>query len=200
MNKLLTTIAAVSITAISFTSANSAEFRLGLLLSADGSYGVAEETLKDSGRKTEEHAVMVDSSSAGFAEVAFENLMGITVGVEVTTQAIELEKETRVIRAEGGTDAGADTGTQDIQASVEDYYVMYVAIPLGSTGAYAKLGLAQAELQTKETLATGSSYANVDMEGTQLGMGYLGTLGERGFYKLETTYTEFDKMGLDRKG
>ena len=197
MNKLLTTIAAVSITAISFTSANSAEFRLGLLLSADGSYGVAEETLKDSGRKTEEHAVMVDSSSAGFAEVAFENLMGITVGVEVTTQAIELEKETRVIRAEGGTDAGADTGTQDIQASVEDYYVMYVAIPLGSTGAYAKLGLAQAELQTKETLATGSSYANVDMEGTQLGMGYLGTLGERGFYKLETTYTEFDKMGLN---
>ena len=197
MNKLLTTIAAVSITAISFTSANSAEFRLGLMLSADGSYGVAEETLKDSGRKTEEHAVMVDSSSSGFAEVAFENLMGITVGLEVTTQAIELEKETRVIRAEGGTDAGADSGTQDIQASVEDYYVMYVAIPLGSTGAYAKLGLAQAELQTKETLATGSSYANVDMEGTQLGMGYLGTLGERGFYKLETTYTEFDKMGLN---
>jgi hypothetical protein len=35
------------------------------------------------------------------------------------------------------------------------------------------------------------------MEGTQLGMGYLGTLGERGFYKLETTYTEFDKMGLN---
>jgi hypothetical protein len=196
MNKLLTSIAALSIASMSFSAVNS-EIRVGVVANMAADYGVAEETLKDSGRKTEEHAVLAHSYGSIFAEFSIEQAMGLTLGVEYAAESIDLEQETRSIRAEGGADAGADSGDQLIDASVEDITTIYVALPIGTSGAYVRAGYVMAELQTKETLTTGSTYANVDMEGTTVGAGYMGTIGDRGFYKLEGTYTEYDKMGLN---
>lgn len=196
MNKLLTSIAALSIASMSFSAVNS-EIRLGVVANMAADYGVAEETLKDSGRKTEEHAVLAHSFASIFAEISIEQAMGLTFGVEYAAETIDLEKETRGIRAEGGADAGADSGNQVIDASVEDITTLYVAMPLGASGAYIRAGYVMADLRTTETLTTGSTYADVNMDGTQVGAGYMGTIGDRGFYKLEGTYTEFDKMSLN---
>ena len=115
MNKLLTSIAALSIASMSFSAVNS-EIRLGVVANMAADYGVAEETLKDSGRKTEEHAVLAHSFASIFAEISIEQAMGLTFGVEYAAETIDLEKETRGIRAEGGADAGADSGNQVIDA------------------------------------------------------------------------------------
>ena len=62
------------------------------------------------------------------------------------------------------------------------------------TGVYAKVGYIQATVETKESLATGSSYKNVDLDGMEYGIGYMGELSDMVFYKVESTYIDFDDI------
>ena len=177
---------------MSFNVASAVEMRLGVLGNMAADFGEAKETLKDSGQISKETAVLAHSYASVFAEVALDQAAGLTFGVEYAPETIELEKETRVIPT-GRT----DSGSQIIDAEVEDLLTAYVALPIGETGAYVRLGYLQATLNTQETLATGSTYANVDIEGTQLGAGYMGEIGDNLFYKLEGVYNEWDNMALN---
>jgi len=193
MKKLISVIAGSFLAIMSFNVASAVEMRLGVLGNMAADFGEAKETLKDSNRTTKETAVLAHSYASVFAEVALDQAAGLTFGVEYAPETIELEKETRVIR-ESGT---GDSGSQIIDGEVEDLLTAYVALPIGETGAYVRLGYLQATLNTQETLATGSTYANVDIEGTQLGAGYMGEIGDNLFYKLEGVYNEWDNMALN---
>jgi len=192
MKKLISVIAGSFLAIMSFNVASAVEMRLGVLGNMAADFGEAKETLKDSNRTTKETAVLAHSYASVFAEVALDQAAGLTFGVEYAPETIELEKETRVIPT-GRT----DSGSQIIDAEVEDLLTAYVALPIGETGAYVRLGYLQATLNTQETLATGSTYANVDIEGTQLGAGYMGEIGDNLFYKLEGVYNEWDNMALN---
>ncbi len=192
MKKLISVIAGSFLAIMSFNVASAVEMRLGVLGNMAADFGEAKETLKDSGQISKETAVLAHSYASVFAEVALDQAAGLTFGVEYAPETIELEKETRVIPA-GRT----DSGSQIIDAEVEDLLTAYVALPIGETGAYVRLGYLQATLNTQETLATGSTYANVDIEGTQLGAGYMGEIGDNLFYKLEGVYNEWDNMALN---
>lgn len=197
MNKLMTTVAAISLAAMT-VSANSGEFRVGAIVNGAADYATATETRKDSGNRTTEEAVLAHSYASVFAEFAIDAGNGIAFGVEYAPEGIELETETRVLvglsRLGGGSN---DEGTQKIDAAVKDFMTAYVSVPFGSTGAYARLGYMTATLDTKETLVTGSTYSNVDMTGTQLGLGYMGKIGERAFYRLEGNYNAWDDMAVN---
>tara|TARA_B100001121_G_scaffold48538_2_gene41927 strand:- start:1380 stop:2051 length:672 start_codon:yes stop_codon:yes gene_type:complete len=192
MKKLISVIAGSFLAIMSFNVASAVEMRLGVLGNMAADFGEAKETLKDSGQISKETAVLAHSYASVFAEVALDQAAGLTFGVEYAPETIELEKETRVIPT-GRT----DSGSQIIDAEVEDLLTAYVALPIGETGAYVRLGYLQATLNTQETLATGSTYANVDIEGTQLGAGYMGEIGDNLFYKLEGVYNEWDNMALN---
>ena len=192
MKKLISVIAGSFLAIMSFNVASAVEMRLGVLGNMAADFGEAKETLKDSGQISKETAVLAHSYASVFAEVAVDQAAGLTFGVEYAPETIELEKETRVIPT-GRT----DSGSQIIDAEVEDLLTAYVALPIGETGAYVRLGYLQATLNTQETLATGSTYANVDIEGTQLGAGYMGEIGDNLFYKLEGVYNEWDNMALN---
>ena len=193
MKKLISVIAGSFLAIMSFNVASAVEMRLGVLGNMAADFGEAKETLKDSGQISKETAVLAHSYASVFAEVALDQAAGLTFGVEYAPETIELEKEARVIR-ESGT---GDSGSQIIDGEVEDLLTAYVALPIGETGAYVRLGYLQATLNTQETLATGSTYANVDIEGTQLGAGYMGEIGDNLFYKLEGVYNEWDNMALN---
>ena len=203
MNKLKTILVSSAIVAMSFSSiANSIEFRAGLTANAAAYYGNVEETLKDSGHKTSEEALAAFNYASGFAEVGFGEVYGITFGVDYVPDAISLSTATRVLdcstaTAEGVACAtGQDTkgGIQSIQADVTDLITGYVAIPLMSTGLSVKIGLMQGSLETKEILATGSTYKDEDLGGTTVGLFYDGGLGEHAFYRVEAAYIEFDDI------
>ena len=94
-------------------------------------------------------------------EISVDQAAGLTIGVEYAPDTIALEKETREIPT-GRT----DSGNQVIDAEVEDLYTVYIALPFGETGMYARAGYMSATMNTIETLATGSTYGNVDIEGS----------------------------------
>ena len=51
-----------------------------------------------------------------------------------------------------------------------------------------------ATMNTKENLATGSKYDNIDMEGISIGGGYEGDLGDSMFWRAEGTYQHWDDL------
>jgi len=193
MNKLLTTVAASLVATLSFTAVNSGEFRAGVAMVGAGDYATATETRKDSLNKSKQEAVLAHSYGVLFGEFAMDAAGGLTLGFEYAPETIQLETETRNIRPS----ATGDSGSQVIAAEVEDIMTAYVSLPIGGTGAYAKVGYSMATLNTKETLATGSTYGNVDMTGTQLGLGYHGEIGDKAFYKLEGNYSAWDDIAVN---
>ena len=202
MNKLTTIIASTAIAMLSFAStANSIEYKVGITGQATAVYGNVTETLKDSGRTSSEEALGAFSYASGFAEVSLESAMGLTVGLEYTPDLMEFPTADRVIST-GALDAGGantavtgeSSGTQTIKASVEEMLTMYVAMPIMGSGLHVKVGLSQATLQTEESLATGSTYKDVDLDGTSVGMYYDGDIGDMAFYRVEGSYTEYSDI------
>ena len=210
MNKLKTLVASVVVATLSFGAANSIELRAGLTGQSTAYYASVTETLKDSGKKSSDDALAAFTYMSLFGEVAFDNAMGVSIGIEYSPESITIDKADRVIVESTGvlnegsavnslasTTAGSltnDSGTQDLQASVKDQMLVYVGIPLMDTGLTAKVGYHTSTLQTKETLATGSTYKDEDLEGYSVGLYYDGAISDNLFYRLEGAYQEFDDM------
>ena len=201
MNKLKTILVSGFVAALSLSSiANAIEFRAGITANTTVYYGNVTEQVKDNGKKNSDEALAAFGYGSGFAEVAFDSIAGIAVGLEHVPSAISLETTTRVIRsslyASGGTPTGetTDGDIQNIAADVTDLNTIYIAIPIMDTGLSIKAGYMMGTLETKETLSTGSSYKDVDLDGRYLGGFYDGTLGDVMFYRIEGGYVLFDDI------
>ena len=146
-----------------------------------------------------EEAVAAFSYMSVFGEVAFDEAYGLSLGVEFTPDAVGLEnadrtiKNSQVVPETYGNDAHG--GVQDIKADIKDLTNIYVGIPLMETGVAIKVGYTMATLATKETLATGSSYKDMDLEGMSLGAYFDGEITDNLFYRLEGSYQEFEVKG-----
>ena len=205
MNKLKTLVASVVVATLSFGAANSIELRAGLTGQSTAYYANVSETLKDLGRKTDEEAIAAFSYMSVFGEVAFESAYGISLGVEYSPDSIDFDNANRVIKNEGrvlasgrAATAGNDTdlGVQDIRAAVKDLTLVYIGIPIMQTGLSLKAGYHTSTLQTKETLASGSTYKDEDLEGMSVGLYYDGAISDNLFYRLEGAYQSFDDIKL----
>ena len=60
---------------------------------------------------------------------------------------------------------------------------------------YFKLGYIIADLNTTESLDTGSKYGNVTLNGIMYGIGVKNELN-RGYTKFELTYTDYDNISI----
>ena len=197
MNKINTILAAVSaLLMLTVTSANSVEFKAGVSANGMAAYANAEEKMKGNTRITNEEAVLATSFASVFAEVSSDAAMGLGIGISYAPEVVDLEKETRTIQNVSGTgDAGEnDSGDQIIDGKIQDLVSIYLTLPVGDTGAYAKAGYIQATFITSENLATGSKYEDIDMTGMQIGGGYEGSLGDMAFWRAEGSYQMWDDL------
>jgi hypothetical protein len=206
MKKINTILAAVSaLLMLSVASANSVEFKAGISANGMAAYANAKETLKgdgagtggQTGRTTNEEAVLATSFASIFAEVSSDSMMGLGIGISYAPEVADLNKETRhIANIKDNTTATAETavagidtdgGIQSVDAKINDMLSLYLTLPVGDTGAYVKAGYIQATMVTEESLATGSKYEDIDMTGTQIGGGYEGSLGDMAFWRAEGT-------------
>ena len=191
LNKILAMLGALLM--LTVTAANSMEFKVGLSANTMGAYANVEEKLKDSGRISNEEAVLAAAFGSGFIEIGSDDMMGLALGVSYAPEVAELNKETRVIQPS----ATGDSGSQIIDGKIVDLASIYLSLPVGE-GAFAKIGYIQATLNTTENLATGSKYANVDMTGMMLAGGYEADLGSSGmFWRAEGQYQMWDDIRAD---
>jgi hypothetical protein len=202
MKKINTILAAFgALLMLSVTSANSVEFKAGVSANGLAAYANAKETLKgdgdgtggQTGRTTNEEAVLATSFASVFAEVSSSDMMGIGLGISYAPEVVDLEKETRTIQPSGT----GDSGDQIIDGKVQDLVSIYLTMPVSDSGAYVKAGYIQATLVTAENLATGSKYEDVDMTGMQIGAGYEGSLGDMAFWRAEGSYQMWDDLSAN---
>jgi len=199
MKKINTILAAFSaLLMLSVTSANSLEFKAGVSANGMAAYANAKETLKGSGvktgRTTNEEAVLATSFASIFAEISSDEMMGLGLGVSYAPEVVDLPKETRLIQESVEPVNTQDSGTQVVDAKINDLVSVYITLPVGGNGAYVKAGYIQATMVTEESLATGSKYEDIDMTGTQIGAGYEGSLGDMAFWRAEGSYQMWEDI------
>ena len=209
MKKINTIIAAVgALLMLTVTGANSIEFKAGVSANGMAAYANAKEQVKDSGRVTNEEAILATSFASVFAEISSDDVMGLGIGISYAPDVIELNQETRhisncendkvVCTAETSV-AGIDAsgGVQKVDGKIDDLINVYLTLPVGDTGAYVRAGYIQATLTTQESLATGSKYENIDLTGASVGGGYEGSLGDMAFWRAEGSYQMWDDIDTE---
>ena len=187
MKKIITILFAVAFFGV---SANALEKRIGISAASTAISSDGTETVKSSGtknKKTQDEDVIVPSI---FFEVANDD--GIALGIDWIPAEADLGSGTNA-RTDTDTDDASDTaGTNKAAAELTGHTTIYVSMPVGGSGAYVKLGYAMAEIETKETLATGTVYGNEDVTGTLLGVGFNKDNAGRTFWRAEASYTDYD--------
>ena len=168
------------------------EKRIGLSASFAQLETAGSETLKDTSvvtNHTETGNAIVPSL---FIELLAGN--GFGAGVDFISGTADLAGGNQNnIKSDPGT--GSDSGTNAANAEL-DSITTYYLIKEFDSGLSFKLGYSEADLNTTETLATGSTYGNVSIDGTMMGIGY-GKMSDSGFFfRSSVEYTDFDEITL----
>ena len=98
-----------------------------------------------------------------------------------------------------GSDAGVDTGTSTVKAEFENLVTGYVEVNIWN-GLYAKYGIMDMDVNTKESLHTDSQYPNASMDGETYGFGWKGSFDNGVFIKTETLMQDWTDLKLEATG
>jgi hypothetical protein len=192
MTKLKITLISILASAVMTVSSYSMDFKIGLSAGFAAIEAGGTETLKDTSvvtSHTEQANAVIPSI---FIEVAMDN--GFGIGLDSVTGSADLagSAHTRTNVADLAPD---DAGTQSAQAEVKSIRTAYL-IKQFQNGLLVKFGSATADVNTLETLATGTAYGNVSVDGTHAGIGYQ-TISDNGlFFRATVENTNFDTISL----
>jgi hypothetical protein len=134
----------------------------------------------------------------GYGSVFIEKTLGqyLLVGIDYVPSALETETN-ESLRNDKTTDEATFTqATNKVQVDFEDLTTYYIGLNLGDSGAYVKAGIVTVDVITNESLGTGSTYGNTDLDGTLIGLGYNRDFDNGMFVRAEGAYTEFDGASL----
>ena len=119
----------------------------------------------------------------GIASIFVEKeIGGLSLGVSYTPKAYETE-ETEHKQVDGGS-----TVTNKAQVDFTDLMTLYAIIRPNDSGVYGKLGVMTVEVETNESLGTGSTYPDTDMDGVLVALGYDRDLDNGNFVRIEGSY------------
>lgn len=180
----------ISLIFVAFASAKSfAEVKFGISAALTDIDATGTETQEGDSEKTNGSADNLVIIPSIFAEY---DLGGITVGLDYIPLEADISKNTRSRQEpDGSSDVGseADTGTNKAQAELENHLTLYTEIPVA--GVIAKAGYVMVDVNTLESLDTGSTYGNDSVEGYLIGVGF-----ESGNYKVFLEYVDYDTVSV----
>ena len=120
----------------------------------------------------------------------------IALGVDYVPHTLDTET-TENIQADMTTSNSSSNKTNTVQVDFEDMYTVYAIFNFPeANGVYAKIGYTAVDVITNENLGTGGAYANTDIDGYTIGLGYDRELNDGAFVRLEGTVMEFDGVEL----
>ncbi|RPG95355.1 MAG: hypothetical protein CBE23_000475 [Candidatus Pelagibacter sp. TMED263] len=197
MKNLQAILAALMLTFFGATSAQS-EFVVGVsgsfaMLGADGS-----ET--EGGEKTNKSIEHNFGMGSVFAEFQGIGGTGLGFGMDYIPFAADVASKTkkRSDTETSVTDTAAEVETartQKAQAEIENHMTLYATYSLDN-GFYLKAGIIEADLNTLESLGTGSKYNNTTLDGVVYGLGFQRDAGSNSFMRAEYTYSDYDEISL----
>jgi hypothetical protein len=189
MKKIITAIAFIALTTVSAKAIDFGGFSVTAGLANNTSvFGASgtESEYSETGTLPEtnkEHGIFTDEFSSQFVELGIGQW--VSVGYEMTSDPIQTP---RTITNEGKDNQNS------VQVDFNDLETQYVKINFPG-GMFAKLGATTMDIKLNHTSAGSRTYPNRTSEGTSIGLGYQGYVGESGLgYRFETSYLEFDNV------
>ena len=135
-----------------------------------------------------------EHGSAGWGSIFVEKTIGdvMLIGIDYVPQALETDTtETAKSDKRTASSEAISASTNKIQVDFENLTTVYIGARLGDN-LYAKAGTMSVDVNTKETLGTGSTYGNTSLDGSMFGVGYAATNDSGLFVRVEGNYLSFD--------
>ena len=126
-----------------------------------------------------------------FAEVGFGPVF---IGVDYMPGSITTEESSTTV-GDKTTSATSTQVTNKVSVEFENLTNFYAGVRILDTF-FVKAGSLSVDLNTKESLGTGSTYGNTNVDGTMLGVGMDKVLDNGMFFRVEGQYSEFDSASL----
>ena len=181
---------AALITVLFAFNANAVEVRVGVSAAYAQLEASGTETLKDTSgvtSHTEQANAVIPSL---FGELAMDN--GFGIGYDLISGSADLAGSVRSTTLDG---PDGDSGTNKANAEVDGVSTLYL-IKMFGNGLYIKAGLSEADVNTLETLASGSTYGNKSVDGNMYGIGFERANDSGIFIRAGVEYTDFDTLNL----
>jgi hypothetical protein len=193
MKKIITAIAFIALTTVSAKAIDFGGFSvtagLGQNTSVWGASGTESE-YSESGTLPEinkEHGVFTDEYSSYFMEVGLGQY--VSVGYNMASDPIKSPSNV--------TNEGDAAQQATVQVDFNDLETQYIKVNIPG-GMFVKYGQTAVDIKVNEVIASGSTYADRSTEGTSIGLGYQGHVGDSGLgFRIETNYIEFDDVTTD---
>ena len=166
--------------------------------------------IEASGSETEGKAAVVETNNAQvnntvpvfsvFAEMNDVMGTGISVGVDYIPMSADVSnsvrKRTDVETSVTGTDTTTSTSrSQSAQAELDQHVTVYATYNIAEN-IYVKAGYVTVDLNTLESLGTGSKYGNIEVEGYTIGLGAQADLMADMFARVEASYTDYEDISI----
>ena len=193
MKKIITAIAFIALTTVSAKAIDfgglSVTAGLGQNTSVWGASGTESE-YSETGTLPEinkEHGVFTDEYSSHFIELGIGKY--VSVGYNMASDPIKTPSNV--------TNEGDAAQQATVQVDFNDLETQYIKVNIPG-GMFVKYGQTAMDIKVNEVIASGSTYADRSTEGTSIGLGYQGHVGDSGLgYRIETNYLEFDDVTTD---
>ena len=188
MNNLKTLALAICFSFVATVA--SAEMRIGVSVHAMMFETTGSETLRTSGNVTNKSVDETATVPSIFIEAV--NSKGLGIGIDYVPVA-ELGKGT------GDDDDAETSGANKASAELTSHSTVYL-IAQSENGLYLKAGMAFADVDTTENLATGDSYGNASTEGLMAGIGVSKDMDNGMFWRGEVSYVDYDDVSITSTG
>lgn len=182
------------------TNAFAGSFGMGVAgtmasVSADGS---ESETANTGTEQSVQDATAGNDFIMGsvYAEYSFGDSEVFTFGIDYIPGSADVNRKTlsRTDTTADENEGQQQDGKRTANAEIDNHITYYVE--LGKmNGVYGKVGFAQVDVKTKDTethAGTSGLYPDKTLDAWTYGLGYKGEFGERGVFKIEGFYTDYD--------
>ena len=134
-----------------------------------------------------------EHGAAGWGSVFAEATFGdrFMVGVDYVPNALETDRaETEKDDKRTAGSEAKSFSTNTVEIHFQHLTTLYAGMMINDNF-YAKAGIMSVDVLTKETLATGGSYGDTELDGTMFGLGYHNALDNGVFFRFEGNYMDF---------
>ena len=182
------------------TNAFAGSFGMGVAgtmasVSADGS---ESETANTGTEQSVQDATAGNDFIMGsvYAEYSFGDSEVFTFGIDYIPGSADVNRKTlsRTDTTADENEGQQQDGKRTANAEIDNHITYYVE--LGKmNGVYGKVGFAQVDVKTKDTethAGTSGLYPDKTLDAMTYGLGYKGEFGDRGVFKIEGFYTDYD--------
>ena len=192
MNKLKLVLAFLLAQTFALT-AYALEFNVGVTGHAGLYAASGNEQIETNGKKSESETAVAEFTYASiFAEAKFDRFV---IGGHFIPDTVDTASATENKMTKQNGSATATATTQTIKAEFSNMATAYASVYI-TDNTYFKVGISSMDLETKESLGTGSSYPDADIDGTEVGFGTNISISDNAFLRLEGVYVEYDGVTL----